>query len=442
MHISPSILSLLFLAYKWPSAIATPLKPSFMESRANNPFPYDPGFPVQKVLATALNISSHSWEYGTASEALLELYDPDLSVFGDFPFQSALLVSSRTLPRGLAYAAEKIVIGTGQNALSDGDGAVGDPASLGVAAVLLGKLDGYEKYGAAAVETFKYVTQDAPRAWNGAISHRTDYIELWFVIYELDNSFVALIAILTRADFVYMAPPFLAYHAVDTSNFTLLREAVYQCHAYRDILRYNSTSPHGAFTGLWEHILGPVNNDPGLWSTGNAWAAAGMTRVLATIIKAPIFLRSGGKEAAESRQWRSTAITKLTTLIKEIVDATINASPHAYDGGLIRNYFDKPTIFGEISGSSLLAATVYRLAVLRPTVFGKSKYIKWAEGIRHVLGGTFIDANGTEFKHVDGMNGTVRPAVNPLGWGDINPWMTGSPEDNVHTDMGMVLQYG
>ncbi|KAG6852986.1 hypothetical protein C0991_007702 [Blastosporella zonata] len=410
MRTSPSILSLFFLTSKWSTTAATSLVLSDLQSRIKNPFPLDPGFPIKKVLATGLNISTHSWEFGTATEALLELYNPELSVFGDFPFETAQLLSSdSTLPKGLAYAAEKIVIGAGANALQDGDGAVGDPASLGVGAVLLGKISGYEQYGAAAMETFEYVTQDAPRAWNGAISHRTDYVELW-------------------ADFVYMAPPFLAYYAVDTSNITLLQEAVFQCQAYRQILHYNTTSPLGTFGGLWEHILGPVNNDPGLWSTGNAWAAAGMTRVLATVIKAPPFTQSDGREAMEITHWRGTAITALTTLIKEIVDGAIGAGPDAYDGGLIKNYYDNPAIFGETSGSSLMAATVYRMAVLRPTVFGKEKYIHWAEDIRKVLGRTFMDSNGRELEHVDTTNGTVRPAVNPLGWGDVNPWMTGSPE--------------
>ncbi|KAG6852992.1 hypothetical protein C0991_007708, partial [Blastosporella zonata] len=371
MRTSPSILSLFFLASKWSTTAATtPMILSNPQGRTTDtPFPFDPGFPIQMVIATALNISTHSWEFGTATEALLELYNPELSVFGDSPFEAAQLLSSESnLPQALAYAAEKIVIGTGANALQNGDGAVGDPASLGVGAVLLGKISGYEQYGAAATEEFEYVTQGAPRAWNGAISHRAYYVETW-------------------ADFVYMAPPFLAYYAVDTSNITLLQEAVFQCQAYQQILHYNATSPNGTFDGLWEHILGPVDNvDPGLWSTGNAWAAAGMARVLATVIKAPPFTEGNDSESADITQWRGTAITTLTTLIKEVIDGAIAAGPDAYDGGLIRNYYGDSTIFGETSGSSMMAATVYRMAVLRPTVFATKKYIHWAEGIRKVLG--------------------------------------------------------
>lgn len=371
--------------------------------------PFSPGFPVQKVVDLAQAISTHSWEFGTATEALLELYDPGLSIFGDSPFKAAEnLGNGQSLPRGVAYAREKIVLGTGANALSDGDGAVGDPASLGVGAVLLGKQPGNERYARAAQETVEYVTQGAPRASNGAISHRVAIVELW-------------------ADFVYMAPPFLAYYAADTSNITLLREAVNQCQLYRDLLHLDAPSP---FAGLWQHIQGPQNADPGLWSTGNAWAAAGMARVLATVLKAP-FLRAS--KDAENAKWRGEAVAGLTALIKEIVDGAIDAGADSYQGGLVKNYFDRQQTFGEASGSSLLAATVYRMVILRPAVFGqggaKGKYVQWADGIRKTLGGQFFDEiSGENLDHVDKVNGTVRPAVNPLGWGDPKPWMTGSPE--------------
>ncbi|KAH0582129.1 hypothetical protein H2248_011782 [Termitomyces sp. 'cryptogamus'] len=402
------LLSLLFLISQWSTACASTL--SSLRVRRRNPFPFDPGFPIDKVIVTALNISTYSWELGTATEALLELYSPELSVFGDSPFEAAKNLSTWSiLPHALAYAAEKIVIGTGPNALSDGDGAVGDPASLGVGAVLLGKVEGYERFGAAAAAEYEFITQGAPRAWNGAISHRVEYVELW-------------------ADFIYMAPPFLAYYAVETRNITLLREAVYQCQAYRQILQYNTTTADKNFEGLWEHILGPVKNDPGLWSTGNSWAAAGMARVLATVMKAPAFPSSDDTEAQEIAIWRKNAVKTLTDFIKEIVDGAIGAGPTAYDNKLTRNYYNNPDIFGETSGSSLMAATVYRLAVLVPDVFGNDKYIQWAEGIRTTFGGTFVNADGTILEHVDRDNGTVRPAVNPLAWTDTNPWMTGSPE--------------
>jgi len=44
------------------------------------------GYNVSLVASQARALASHSWEYGTAAEAFLELYNPGLSVFGADPF--------------------------------------------------------------------------------------------------------------------------------------------------------------------------------------------------------------------------------------------------------------------------------------------------------------------------------------------------------------------
>lgn len=74
-----------------------------------------------------------------------------------------------------------------------------------------------------------------------------------------------------------MVPPFLAYYGALTNNVTLMQEAYTQCKLYRNYLRDPS--------GLWRHIvMGPSGQDPGYWATGNAWAAAGMLRVMSTLM--------------------------------------------------------------------------------------------------------------------------------------------------------------
>ena len=143
----------------------------------HDPFPYDPGFNITKVAEIAESLPSHSWEFGTASEALLEIYNPEISVFGHSPFPVLTLLPENV--RSLAYTASKIVIGTGPNSLVDGGGAVGDPASLGVSAYLLGKTN--QTYLAAAASQLDYVVHGAPCFWNGAISHRVSVTELWYV---------------------------------------------------------------------------------------------------------------------------------------------------------------------------------------------------------------------------------------------------------------------
>ncbi|KAJ3504918.1 hypothetical protein NLJ89_g7687 [Agrocybe chaxingu] len=294
-------------------------------SWGSSAIPFSPGFDISAVLSLAISLPSHSWEFGTAAEALLELYDAPYSVYGEKPFPIPRLSPSSSSPvysTALDYAKQKIVIGTPPNGLSDGDGAVGDPASLGVAALLLGVSD--EKYKVAVEAEIEYLLEGAPRWSNEAISHRAAYAELW-------------------ADFMYMAPPFMAYYGAVTSNATVLRAAVDQCHLYHQVLLTNTTSysanppsmhPPSA-GGLWVHIVGPENADPGLWSTGNAWAAAGMMRVLATVLKAPRATFKAG--SALSSAWRHTAIADLTRMISDILDAAIRLQPQAqaegYGGG-------------------------------------------------------------------------------------------------------------
>ena len=67
---------------------------------------------------------------------------------------------------------------------------------------------------------------------------------------------------LSRSDFIYMVPPFLAYYGVMTRNRTLLGEAYTQVMLYRNYLRDPTES-------MWRHILlGVSGNDEGFWSTG------------------------------------------------------------------------------------------------------------------------------------------------------------------------------
>ncbi|RDB16933.1 Unsaturated rhamnogalacturonyl hydrolase YesR [Hypsizygus marmoreus] len=353
----------------------------------SNPFLFNPGFDIAKVADLAESIPSHSWEYGAAAEALLELYDPAISVFGRSPFPVPTVQKEDV--KALSYAADRIIIGTGPDALSKGDGAVGDPASLGVSAILLGKTN--QTFADAAVEQLNFVVDSAPRYSNGAISHRVDVPELW-------------------ADFVYMAPPFIAYYAADTNNASLLYETVKQCGYYREVLQADLDT---SYRGIWHHIIGPQSQDLGLWSTGNGWAAGGMARVLATVMKAPVARLAG---------WRREAIDNLTQWIKEIVDGAIGSPT---DAGLLRNYLDDETTghgFGEVAGTSMIASVIYRMAVLQPRTFG-AEYIKWADDVRTLLGGN--DAEGNP--HVTD-SGIVTPAVNPLNWYDTNPLTTGSPE--------------
>lgn len=78
-----------------------------------------------------------------------------------------------------------------------------------------------------------------------------------------------------------MVPPSLAFAGVVLNNRTLVEAAHEQCLLYREGMRNESA-------GLWAHILlGEGIEDTNRWLTGNAWAAYGMMRVLATIVRSP-----------------------------------------------------------------------------------------------------------------------------------------------------------
>ncbi|KAH6900997.1 hypothetical protein BKA70DRAFT_1159118, partial [Coprinopsis sp. MPI-PUGE-AT-0042] len=183
--------------------------------------PFSPGFDVEKVAARAQDFATRSWEFGTTAQALLELYDPEYSVFGNRSLPVPTLTRAAT--RSLAYASRSIKFGFGSDSLADGGGASADPASLGVSAILLGKMETI--YAEKAKETIVWLMNQAKRHSNRAISHRRDVVELW-------------------SDYVYMAPPFLAYYGASMKHEALILEAVEQCRSYRQVLRANTTAPY------------------------------------------------------------------------------------------------------------------------------------------------------------------------------------------------------
>lgn len=247
-----------------------------------------------------------------------------------------------------------------------------------MSAILIGQTQ--PSFLSAAERQIEHLLTTVPRWSNGAISHREDYAELW-------------------ADFVYMVPPALAYWAIQTGNETLLHVAVEQCLLYRDVLAV--PQPAGA-AGLWHHIIGHENLDLGIWSTGNAWAAAGMTRVLAT-----------GRRSRWARALASE-LDDLTAAIRGILDAAIALDKAEPKEPLLRNYLNDTTWFGELSGTTLLVATTYRMAKLDPRAFGHG-YVAWAEKKR-----------GEVLERIN-KDGLLSPVINPLNWNDRTPG-TASPE--------------
>ncbi|KAF2161649.1 hypothetical protein M409DRAFT_28044 [Zasmidium cellare ATCC 36951] len=349
----------------------------------------------------AKRLSTHSWEYGTTAEALLELYNPHLSVFSRTAFpNNHLPIPDPDTIESLRYARQHIRLNS--PTLIDGGGATGDPASLGVSALLIGQ--SIPAYNASATRQLEYLLNPltTPRLPNGAFSHREAYPAAW-------------------ADFISMAPPFMAYYAVATQNDSYIRAAIGQCLFYRQILKPNDTE-----SDAWQHILfGPrAQQDPGRWSTGNGWAAMGMARVLGTLVHWLVLAKLDDEKPR-------IAAGDLFLWIGEIVSAAMGQGVRGQNG-LLRNYWDQEGWEGEISGTALVSAAVYRAAVLQreaAVVFDGvrvegSNYtrpitpamLSWADQNRKVLAG-----------HVNEL-GIGSPAVNPLDWKSRAYVDDGSPE--------------
>jgi rhamnogalacturonyl hydrolase YesR len=219
-----------------------------------------------------------------------------------------------------------------------------------------------EEY-AAACRQQNETLGGSPRWENGAISHRSEYAAVW-------------------ADFVFMAPPFMAYHAVATEDARLMRDAAEQCFLYRDVLSARSAGP--GYSGAWMHIIAPELEDRGLWATGNAWAAGGMLRVLAAAMKWPPTMH----------------VREIQTGLAEILVGMLGAvqeSSGRSSNGLVTNFLDDDAWFSDAGSTAMMTAVVYRLAVLLPDLVS-SDLLEFAHG-------RFEDV----LKHVNPEDGNVAP---------------------------------
>lgn len=123
------------------------------------------------------------------------------------------------------------------------DDSTGDPASNGIAVILAGVTYQQDRRCPAdAKDQLDHLLYEVPRAPNGAISHRESEAQLW-------------------SDFVYMAPPFIAYYGAFSLNKTLVAEGANQVRLYREILQ-------DPVTKLWRHIVLGSGSEPSLWGTG------------------------------------------------------------------------------------------------------------------------------------------------------------------------------
>ncbi|KAF8501212.1 Six-hairpin glycosidase-like protein [Gautieria morchelliformis] len=403
---------------------------------------------LQQVVARLAEGATHSWELGTRAQALLELNSPFYSVFSNTTLPPPTSAPSSSIPANLTD-----VITIARNTVSQlngstttprplvaNDGAAGDPASIGVAVLLANWTNApppvppvmnvtgtnattttsaspttsttnttntttsasptstsvtnssstthnltVPSYAEAATSQLEFLLTTVPRTSDGAISHRVSQVQLW-------------------SDFIYMAPPFLAYYGVITQNQSLVTESYNQIKLYRSYLR--DPNAHN----LWMHIVMGAGNDSGHWSTGNGWAASGMLRVLATI-----------KNSNFAHQLQSEQ-TDITNWVVEILDGMYSQNT---TNNIFHNYADNTSTFSDCSGTALIAAATYRLAVLTHTLHNipnaekSRKSLSDGSHVSIIYGRLVLSLRLTPRSHTHGQfdpNGWLTPVVNPEDW--------------------------
>ncbi|KAH7910426.1 Six-hairpin glycosidase-like protein [Hygrophoropsis aurantiaca] len=373
--------------------------------------------------------ASHSWEYGTRAEALLELNAPSYSVLSsshvppppevpsnltaalnDVFSIARMVVSNRSISNGNIIGPQPLIQ----------DASAADPASIGIAVILAnwtgqGNIDDLD-YAGAAQDQLDFLFTDVPKTSDGALSHRVDQVQLW-------------------SDFVYMVPPFLAYYGVVSNNKSLLVEAYTQISLYRKYLRDTHSN------NLWKHVLlGSSDNDEGHWATGNAWAAAGMIRVLGTIQRSQYANQLKGQQK------------DLANWVREIHGGMY---PLLNYNGLFRNYPDDDSTFYDASSTALLASTVYRLSLLWNT----HTYLPLAEQCRKAISaplGAQISVVTTPSKSTSTSSTPTTTSISPPptsatsnmlhftpdGWLTpvVNPYSYGSEGQNSPEGQAFVLE--
>ncbi|CAE6479797.1 unnamed protein product [Rhizoctonia solani] len=283
---------------------------------------------LASVEARMLEQSKGSWELGTATQSLFEYEYPLFSVYGD-----NFVTPPKSLPKSVDISkilkiTDQILLTRPPGVLSFmPDQAAGDPPSLGVSMLFANwtvrspSYTNSSNYANAIIDQLNYSLTRAPRAPNGAISHRADQVQLW-------------------SDSVYMLPPFLAYFGALHKDEGVMRAAYDQVRLYRDLLFDGNV-------GLWRHIVLGNGEDLNHWSTGNGWAAAGIMRVLTTI-----------KESSLSK----TFVNEQANLEGWAFEIINNVWKYQQQNGTLLNYATDSTSFADSASTALLAAATYRLA--------------------------------------------------------------------------------
>ncbi|KAF8311472.1 hypothetical protein DL93DRAFT_2169008 [Clavulina sp. PMI_390] len=362
---------------------------------------------VDQVLGSAAN---HSWEIGTRETALLELKSPSFFLYGP---NSSIPPPPLTNASDIANISEvfqsvDFVLANKPAGIQTffQDAAVGDPASVGIPFLIrnatMENPSASSNYSIATQEELTHLLAVQRDNTTGAISQREppEALQIW-------------------ADFVAMAPPFIAYYGAINNDQSLVQLGYQQVEAYHTLLL-------DANVRLLEHILyGNMNSTPpdhGHWSTGNAWFVMGLLRV-ERIISLSAYADS-----------MSTQRANLLTWALEVTNATWS---YQASSGFLYNYIDcaalgqlgsSPSCFEDAAGTALMAANTFRLAQILYSNQTLSSTYTTPDG-RTLSPNLDAAEQAREYivQHVNATTGIVGPIVNPedcssqLGEGGTSP---------------------
>jgi hypothetical protein len=359
---------------------------------------------IKAVRKTLVDNASRSVELGLWAEALLELDAPQFSVFNN---------ELKLVPDNIDSAPLKQIIGILDNVLKDkntgpylsplpppekqppqpgdrnyrprgrpifeGEETVGEPASLGVplatvAIALRGQKTPYD-YKQVADDQFYFLMNGAPRTIHEySTSHTMNFVHMW-------------------PDFVYMGMSLLAYHGAAYGDELaaaepikdalkepegIVREAYNQVKIYREHLRDED--------GLWRYKAADMGfglQDRRHSAIGNAWAAAGIMRIIATMRRSR-YTRGLNREMDELDIW----MCEIFEGVYQHFDESTGLFKNVVDGDALE---EKPeNNFYDAAASCLMAYTAYR----RATEMGDERWIPQAEITHKAIASKYLDPEG------------------------------------------------
>jgi len=190
---------------------------------------------LERVKIATLGMQRYDWEQGTVAQAFLEMGELDLAI---------------AFARGAILRQEK-----GRFSILKGNGPINDCSSVGEVVLFAARHTGDPIFQKGADEMLNVIKTTSHKSSDGIIYHTQEPQKgIW-------------------SDATYMLPPFLAAAGE-------YQEAMKQIEGYRKYL-YNGKDQ--LYSHMWDDEKKRLNRAD-YWGVGNGWSAAGMTRVIRSLV--------------------------------------------------------------------------------------------------------------------------------------------------------------